>query len=106
VMDPGRELPQMVMNTAMAIELIKGKVAEKGNIDVRELFYSLHPEGWAEVFSVTPEEWKAQRSAGIYVMNPYFELLEALVANGDLVERFDPRIEGGNLLNRYSYSLS
>jgi hypothetical protein len=106
VMDPSREIPQMVMNTPKAIELIKKKLDEKKRLDVRQLFYSLHPDGWAEVFNVTPEEWKAYRKAGIYVMNPFFELLEALVENGDLVESIDPRSEGGNIVSRYSYVLS
>ncbi len=107
VMDPGRMIPQMVMNTPKAIELIKAKLAEKSRLDVRELFYSLHPEGWAEVFGVSSEEWKAYRKAGIYVMNPYFELIEALVENGDLVESIDPRPEGGvDGVPRYSYVLA
>lgn len=106
VMDPSREIPQMVMNTPKAIELIKQKLEEEKRLDVRQLFYSLHPDGWAEVFNVSPEEWKAYRKAGIYVMNPYFELLEALVENGDLVESIDPRSEGGNIVPRYSYVLS
>ncbi|MBE0634238.1 hypothetical protein IH574_06660 [Candidatus Bathyarchaeota archaeon] len=107
VMDPGRMIPQMVMNTPKAIELIKAKLAEKGRLDVRELFYSLHPEGWAEVFGVPSEEWKAYRKAGVYVMNPYFELIEALVENGDLVESIDPRPEGGvDGVPRYSYVLA
>ncbi len=106
VMDPGREIPQMVMNTPKAIELIKQKLGEEKRLDVRQLFYSLHPDGWAEVFGITPEEWRAIRKAGIYVMNPYFELLEALVENGDIVESIDPRSEGGIMVPRYSYVLS
>ena len=107
VMDPGRMIPQMVMNTPKAIEVIKKKLAEKGRLDVRELFYSLHPDGWAEVFGVSSEEWKVYRKAGVYVMNPYFELIEALVENGDLVESVDPRSEGGiDGVPRYSYVLA
>jgi glucosamine 6-phosphate synthetase-like amidotransferase/phosphosugar isomerase protein len=106
-MDPSREMPQLVMNTPKAIELIKEKLGEKGRLDVRQLFYALNPDGWAEVFDVSAEEWKAYRKAGIYVINPYFELLEALVANGDLVESVDPRSEGGiDGVLRYSYVLA
>lgn len=40
-------------------------------------------------------------------MNPYFELIEALVENGDLVESIDPRPEGGvDGVPRYSYVLA
>ena len=107
VMDPGREIPQLVMNTPKAVELMKKKLSEEGRLDVRQLFYALHPDGWAEVFDVTADEWRAYRKAGIYVMNPYFELLEALIANGDLVESVDPRSEGGiDGVPRYSYVLA
>jgi hypothetical protein len=94
------------MNTPRAIKLIKEKIAEEKRLDVRQLFYALHPEGWAEVFDITPDEWKAYRKAGIYVMNPYFELLEALVEAGELVESIDPRPEGGNVVPRFSYTLA
>ena len=106
-MDPNRAMPRLVMNQPKAIELITEKIREAGRIDVRKLFFALHPEGWAEVFDVSPEEWRAQRKAGIYVMNPYFELLEAMVNNGDLLESVDPRSEGGiDDVPRYSYVLA
>jgi hypothetical protein len=107
IMDPSREIPRMVMNTSKAIKRIKEKLQEKGRLDIRELFYSLHPEGWAEIFDVSVDDWKAYRKAGIYVINPYFELLEVLVENGELVESVDPRSEGGiDTVPRYSYVLS
>jgi hypothetical protein len=106
VMDPKREIPQLVMNTPKATKLIKEKLKEHKRLDVRQLFYALHPEGWAEVFDVTADEWMTYRKAGIYVMNPYFELLEALVEAGELVESIDPRPEGGNTVPRFSYVLA
>lgn len=107
VMDSGRETPQLAMNTPKAIELIKKSIEAKEELDVRKLFYALHPEGWAEVFDVTSEEWKNCRKAGVYVMNPYFELLEELVENGDLMVRVDYRSEGGfDEVPRFSYRLA
>jgi hypothetical protein len=79
---------------------------EKGRLDVRRLYYELHPEGWAEVYNVSVDELKTFWKAGVYVMNPYFELVEAMVENGDLVEIIDPRSEGGiDTVPRYSYEL-
>ena len=55
---------------------------------------------------ISVDEYKASRKAGVYVMNPYFELLEVMVENGDLVEGVDPRSEGGiDGVLRYSYVL-
>jgi glucosamine 6-phosphate synthetase-like amidotransferase/phosphosugar isomerase protein len=106
-MDPTRKIPQLVMNQPKAIHHLKDQIKEAEKIDVRKLFYTLHPKGWAEVFDVTAEEWLSYRKAGIYIMNPYFELLEGMVENGDLVESIDPRHEGGiDNVPRYSYELS
>jgi hypothetical protein len=106
VMDPNREVPRRVMNTPLAMELIKRKLAEKGPLDIRRLFYELHPEGWADIYNISVDKWKSDRKAGVYIMNPYFELIEAMVDNGDLVESVDLRLEGGiNIVPRYSYEL-
>jgi glucosamine 6-phosphate synthetase-like amidotransferase/phosphosugar isomerase protein len=105
-MDPSREIPKMIMNIPKAIELIKKKLEEKGRLDVRLLFLELQPEGWAKVYNVSGEAWKTYWKAGIYVMNPYFELIETLVEDGDLVESVDHRSEGGiGTVPRYSYEL-
>jgi glucosamine 6-phosphate synthetase-like amidotransferase/phosphosugar isomerase protein len=107
LMDPNREIPQLMMNTTKTIELIKGKLNGEERLDVRQLFYTLHPDGWAKAFNASAEEWKAYRKAGIYLMNPYFELLEAMVTDGILVESIDPRSEGGiDGVPRYSYVLA
>jgi glucosamine 6-phosphate synthetase-like amidotransferase/phosphosugar isomerase protein len=107
VMDPAREIPNRVINEFSAKRKIVETLKEHGEMDVRVLFYSLLPEGWAEVYDVSPEEFTADRNAGIYVMNPYFELLESMVKDGILVESVDLRLEGGiEGVPRYSYSLA
>ena len=107
VMDPDREIPLMTINEFKAKRMIVEHLKEHGEKDVRVLWYSFHPEGWADVFDVSPENWLAYRKAGIYVMNPYFELLESMVKDGILVETVDPRLEGGiEDVPRYSYKLA
>ncbi len=106
VMDPSREIPNMVMNEFKAKRMIVEYLKEHGETDVRVLWYNFHPEGWADVFDVSAKDWLAYRKAGIYVMNPYFELLESMVKDGILVESVDPRLEGGiEEVPRYSYRL-
>ena len=107
VMDPSREIPRMTMNEFKAKRMIRNTLREKGRMDVRNLFQVHNPEGWADVYGVTANEWKAQRAAGIYIMNPYFELLESMVADGVIEESIDPRPEGGfEDVPRYSYVLA
>jgi len=103
-MDPNREIPHLVMNIPKAIDLIKSKMREEKSIDIRKLFYALNPEGWAEIFNLSSDKWKAYSKAGIYVRNPYFELLETLAKNGEIVESIDLRTEGGiDNVPRFSY---
>ncbi|NIN98842.1 MAG: hypothetical protein GTN93_27385, partial [Anaerolineae bacterium] len=107
VMDRGRSIPWMQMNRFEARRLILAKLEEAGRLDLRQLFNALHPEGWGKVFGISPEEWKRHRRNGVYVRNPYFELLEELVADGELQESIDPRTEGGFAgCPRFSYALS
>jgi len=107
VMDGERSVPLMRMNWFKARRLVLAELEEKGRLDVRQLFYALHPEGWGRVFGMSPEAWRGHRRSGVYVMNPYFELLEELVADGELVESLDPRVEGGVAgCPRFSYVLA
>jgi hypothetical protein len=107
VMDPSREIPVMTINEFKAKRMIVDHLKEHGETDVRVLWYKFHPEGWADVFDVSAEDWLAHRKAGIYVMNPYFELLESMVNDGILVESIDTRLEGGiKGVPRYSYRLA
>jgi glucosamine 6-phosphate synthetase-like amidotransferase/phosphosugar isomerase protein len=107
VMDPSREIPRMTMNEFKAKRMIINTLKENGRMDVRKLFQIHNPEGWAEVYGISTNEWKAQRAAGIYIMNPYFELLESMVADRVIEESIDPRLEGGfESVPRYSYVLA
>jgi glucosamine 6-phosphate synthetase-like amidotransferase/phosphosugar isomerase protein len=107
VMDPSREIPRMTMNEFKAKRMIINTLKENGRMDVRKLFQIHNPEGWAEVYGISANEWKAQRATGIYIMTPYFELLESMVADGVIEESIDPRLEGGfEDVPRYSYVLA
>ena len=107
VMDPGRDAPRVIMNEFKAKRMIRNTLKEKGRMDVRNLFHIHNPDGWADVYGVTSNEFKAHRAAGVYVMNPYFELLESMVADGIIEESIDPRPEGGfENVSRYSYVLA
>jgi hypothetical protein len=105
-MDPERTVPNLHMNPFQARRMILETLREEGRKDVRELYYELHPEGWASVHNVLSNEWVAHRKSGVYVMNPYFELLEAMVEDEDIDESVDLRMEGGIAdVPRFSYVL-
>jgi glucosamine 6-phosphate synthetase-like amidotransferase/phosphosugar isomerase protein len=105
-MDPDRSVPQLHMNPFQARRMILETLREEGRKDIRELYYELHPEGWASVHGILSNEWTAYRKDGVYVMNPYFELLEAMTDDEDIDESIDPRAEGGvENVPRFSYVL-
>jgi glucosamine 6-phosphate synthetase-like amidotransferase/phosphosugar isomerase protein len=107
VMDDKRKVPPVRMNVFEARKKISKSLKEKGPTDVRELFHSLQYEGWAEVYNMPVNAWKDRWKTGVYVMNPYFELLEDMVMNGDLLESIDLRREGGiEDVPRFKYSLA
>ena len=106
-MDGRRQVPCMTMRESLAEGLIRNMLKERARLDVRELFDALNPDGWAEAFSMSVDEWLGHRAAGICVMNPYYELLETMVADGIIEESIDLRTEGGfENVPRYSYVLA
>jgi asparagine synthetase B (glutamine-hydrolysing) len=106
ILDDGRKVPRLRMNQFKARRKVKDSLKESPK-DVRDLFYSLHPEGWAEVYGLSTEDWKEQWKSGVYIMNPYFELLEDMVRDGQISRRVDLRMEGGiEDVPRFSYSLA
>ncbi len=106
VMDSNRETPRPLMKELAARRIIGNTLKENGRMDVRQLLRALNPNGWAEVYGVSADEWTAQRAAGVSIMNSYFELLESMVEDGIVLESIDPRTEGGfEDVPRYSYRL-
>jgi len=107
LMDEKRVVPPVRMNVFQARRKILESLKQDGPLDVRELFHSLQYEEWAEVYNMPVNAWKDQWKEGVYVMNPYFELLEDMVLGGDLSESIDPRMEGGiENVPRFKYSLA
>jgi len=105
-MDPDRNVPQLHMNPFQARRMILETLREEGRKDIRQLYYELHPEGWASVHGVLSNEWMTWRKTGVYTMNPYFELLEHMTEDEDIDETTDPRTEGGiENVPRFSYVL-
>jgi len=105
-MDQDRNVPQLHMNVFQARRMIMDTLREEGRKDIRQLYYELHPEGWASVHNTLSNEWMAYRKDGVYIMNPYFEILEAMAEDEDIDETIDYRTEGGiDDVPRYSYVL-
>jgi len=105
-MDPNRNVPNLHMNPFQARRMILETLREEGRKDIRQLYTELNPEGWATVHNILSNEWTTYHKNGIYTMNPYFELLEAMTEDEDIDETTDHRTEAGiKNVPRYSYVL-
>ena len=105
-MDQCRRLYDWKMDEGRAADVILRTVKERKEIDVERLSTVLNPEGWAEVFGVSPESFRKEYRQGFRYVNEYFGFMDKLVASGFLKERIDLRAEGGYPgIGRASYSL-
>jgi len=106
-MDPGRRLYDWSMDEGKAADVILKTVKEQKEIGIVKLHDALTPDGWAEVYGISPESFKKERRQGYGHVNEYFGFMDKLVASGFLKETIDLRSEGGHPETpRLSYSLA
>jgi len=106
-LDPGRRVPDLMLDTNELCRLIVDVLGRKGEVDFRDLWYELNPNGWARAFGIAPEEWRGLRKRGISIVNPYIRALDTLIAEGKIARRIDRRLEAGvEGLPRFAYSLA
>jgi glucosamine--fructose-6-phosphate aminotransferase (isomerizing) len=68
-MDPGRRLNNWRMDEGKAADIILAKVKEMKEVDIQKLFDVLNPEGWAEVFGVSPKSFRKEYRQGFRYVN-------------------------------------
>jgi len=106
-LDPERRTPELRLDGELLKELIVEVLRREGEVDVRELWYKLFPEGWARVLGLSEEEAERLiRGEGITIGNPYFEVLDSLVEEGRIRRRVDRRLEAGvEGVPRFAYAI-
>ena len=107
VLDKGRKVPDLRLDVNLLGERFENVLREKGRRDFREMWYDLNPDGLAEAYGLSVDEWKALRKAGVSVVNPYIDVVDMLKHEFRVVESIDPRVEGGVAETpRFSYVLA
>ncbi len=105
-LDPGRRVPDLRLDGFELARRILGIVGAE-EIDFRNLWYALDPEGWAASYGIAEEEWRGLRKEGVSIVNPYIGVIDRLLSEGEMVQRVDRRLEGGVLdTPRFSYRIA
>lgn len=105
-LDPSRRVPRLRLNREELGRAILEALERRGELDFRDLWYELNPQGWARALGITPSEFEELRRKGISIVNPYIETLEGLVEGKRIQCRVDRRLEAGvEGVPRFAYSL-
>ncbi|MEM4726681.1 MAG: hypothetical protein QXD04_00295 [Candidatus Bathyarchaeia archaeon] len=106
-LDPNRRVPRLRLKRNELGRAIQEVLERRGEVDFRDLWHQLVPDGWARALGVTPSEFEELRRRGISIVNPYIETLEMLVEEGKVHCRVDRRLEAGvEGVPRLTYSLA
>ena len=106
-MDSNRKIPHIKLDKNKAAEMILKQLDFKKEIDFANLWSSLYPEGWAECFMTSITVFERLYGQGFRFVNEYIEVLDMLIAKGQIEENINLRMEGGvSDTPRFSYCLS
>ncbi|MCW4036939.1 MAG: hypothetical protein NWE75_07070 [Candidatus Bathyarchaeota archaeon] len=105
-LDPDRRVPNLRLDKNELARLILDILKRTGELDFRRIAQALRPEGWAQAYGISVDQYKEIRKAGVSIVNPYIEVVDMMLAEGLIRERVDLRSEGGVPdTPRFSYSL-
>jgi hypothetical protein len=93
-LDITRDVPELFLIKNRLKEHILN-ILEDGETNIRALWKALNPEGWADSFRITIDEWNDYVKKGVSIVNPYIEVLDELIFERKIRQRIDLRVEGG-----------
>jgi glucosamine 6-phosphate synthetase-like amidotransferase/phosphosugar isomerase protein len=94
-LDPARKAPDLRLDMRFMGDRFVEVLKEKGPKTFLQMRRELHPDGLAQGYGVATREWEALRDSGVFMVNPFIDLVEALKREGRVVEYLDRRVELG-----------
>lgn len=104
-LDKKRDALDPHLNVSVFKEIVSGILAEKGPLPSVEILLILNEKGGEKIFGIDEETWKDLVKVGWGDQNQIIDPLEQLVEEGSVVKRVEQRMEGGNYVPRYVWSL-
>ncbi len=94
-LDPARKVPDLRLDMKFMGDRFLEVLKEKGPKTFLQMRRELHPDDLAQSYGVATREWEALRDSGVFMVNPFIDLVEALKREGRIVEYLDRRVELG-----------
>jgi len=94
-LDPERKAPDLRLNPKFMGDRFVEVLREKGPRTFLQMRRELHPDILAYGYGITTREWEALRDSGVFMVNPFIDVVEALKREGCVVEYVDRRTELG-----------
>ncbi len=106
-LDPTRKAPDLSLDLKFMGDRFVEVLGEKGPKTFLQMWYELHPDGWAKGYGITTREWEDLRDSGVHMVNPFIDVVEALKREDRIVEHVDRRTELGiEGTPRFMYTLA
>jgi glucosamine 6-phosphate synthetase-like amidotransferase/phosphosugar isomerase protein len=106
-LDPARRAPDLRLDMKFMGDRFVEALREKGPKTFLQMRREMHPEGLAEGYGIATREWEALRDSGVFMVNPFIDLVEALKREDRIVEYVDRRVELGiEGTPRFMYTLA
>ncbi len=86
-------------------DILYGLLEEKGAMHCVEIIIAMTEMDAGKVYGMNPEEWKEFVKLGWGDQNEVIDLLESLTEEDSIVKTLEYRLEGGNKVPRYVWSL-
>jgi glucosamine 6-phosphate synthetase-like amidotransferase/phosphosugar isomerase protein len=94
-LDPARKVPDLSLNLKFMGDRFVEALREKGPKTFLQMRREMHPDGLAQGYGIATREWEALRDSGVFMVNPFIDVVEALKREDRIVEYVDRRVELG-----------
>jgi glucosamine 6-phosphate synthetase-like amidotransferase/phosphosugar isomerase protein len=106
-LDPARKVPDLRLDLRFMGDRFVEVLREKGPKTFLQMRREMHPDGLAQGYGIATREWEALRDSGVFMVNPFIDVVEALKREGRIVEYVDRCLELGiEGTPRFMYALA
>ncbi|UCD45455.1 MAG: hypothetical protein JSV27_02890 [Candidatus Bathyarchaeota archaeon] len=94
-LDPARKAPDLRLDLKFMGDRFVEVLEEKGPRTFLQMRREMHPDDLAQGYGITTREWEALRDSGVFMVNQFIDVVEALKREDRIVEYVDRHTELG-----------